>query len=264
MIDKQKILDTVKSIGDFFGISDQDYQIDVTDNGTVNISCPELSQQHSYSRYYHVSANMSKLPIKFGKVDISFLVTNCGLTTLENCPDIINGSFDCSDNPLTSLIGAPQIVTDHCDMANCGIKSCHGIPKNAKSYNLKNNEIESLEGLHSNQCEYIDLQGNRLDNLQHCPNTAYLFIQHQKQPIKSLEGIPSGVEYIMIDSTTPLLLLLDTNINDADRIEIDPADPHAEEIKKLFVKHKNEQKSLPRMGFAIDLHRLGLGKRAKM
>jgi hypothetical protein len=35
------------------------------------------------------------------------------LTSLENCPKIVNGNFYCSWNKLTSLEGAPQKVDRH-------------------------------------------------------------------------------------------------------------------------------------------------------
>ena len=59
--------------------------------------------------------HLTKLPeiLKDITVDGDFYCGNNNLTSLENCPKIVNGNFYCSWNKLTSLEGAPQKVDRH-------------------------------------------------------------------------------------------------------------------------------------------------------
>jgi hypothetical protein len=56
--------------------------------------------------------NLTVLPemLKDITVDGDFFCGNNHLTTLENCPKIVNGVFGCSSNKLISLEGAPKFV----------------------------------------------------------------------------------------------------------------------------------------------------------
>ena len=65
---------------------------------------------------------LSELPMRLTKLppilkDITvkgwFNCSLNSLTSLENCPKIVNGNFYCSWNKLTSLKGAPQKVDRH-------------------------------------------------------------------------------------------------------------------------------------------------------
>ena len=44
-----------------------------------------------------------KLPFRFKRVEGDFICTNCGLETLEGCPEYVGKDFICSDNNLTTL-----------------------------------------------------------------------------------------------------------------------------------------------------------------
>jgi hypothetical protein len=51
-----------------------------------------------------------KLPAKFGKVSGNFDCHNNQLSSLEGAPQSVGGAFYCNYNQLTSLVGAPQSV----------------------------------------------------------------------------------------------------------------------------------------------------------
>jgi hypothetical protein len=58
------------------------------------------------------SLNLTKIPVKFGKVSGDF---NCSfnlLTNLEGAPESVGGSFNCKNNKLYNLSGAPKSVGD--------------------------------------------------------------------------------------------------------------------------------------------------------
>lgn len=53
---------------------------------------------------------LTKLPVNFGVVTGYFDCYNNQLTTLEGAPNSVGGNFNCSNNQLTTLEGAPDIV----------------------------------------------------------------------------------------------------------------------------------------------------------
>ena len=53
---------------------------------------------------------LTKLPLKFGYVSGGFDCGNNGLTSLEGAPKEVGGSFLCSNNELVTLKGAPRKV----------------------------------------------------------------------------------------------------------------------------------------------------------
>jgi hypothetical protein len=57
-----------------------------------------------------------KLIIRFNKINGYFICQNLNLTSLKNCPKIVNVWFDCSWNKLTSLKYSPETVNGsfHC------------------------------------------------------------------------------------------------------------------------------------------------------
>jgi hypothetical protein len=54
--------------------------------------------------------NLTKIPVKFGRVDGFFNCQNNNLTSLEGCPDEVGAGFYCRYNNLTSLEFAPSKV----------------------------------------------------------------------------------------------------------------------------------------------------------
>ena len=56
---------------------------------------------------------LTKLPLKFGKVTGNFNFAYNQLTTLEGCPKSVGGDFNVSNNQLTTLEGCPKSVGDN-------------------------------------------------------------------------------------------------------------------------------------------------------
>jgi hypothetical protein len=54
--------------------------------------------------------NLTRLPLKFGKVSGHFDCSYNQLTTLEGCPKEVGGYFYCDNNQLTTLEGCPKTV----------------------------------------------------------------------------------------------------------------------------------------------------------
>jgi hypothetical protein len=71
------------------------------------------------------------------------------LSSLEGCPDEINGEFACSHNPyLDSLVGGPKITMCEYSASSCNLTSLIGIPVKIGGYLLLNdNPLTSLVGV---------------------------------------------------------------------------------------------------------------------
>ena len=266
-MDTNSIIELILNISHIQGEHNQDYTIDVTPEGIVNILRKENGNTslHPMAWGVVITEQMEKLPVKFGKIEGYFHIEALGLTTLENCPDYVAASFSCSHNPLQNLSGAPKFISGECRMEDCNISSCHDIPKNCKSYFLKNNNITSLEGLvTNNQCISIDVSHNYLKNLHNCPPVQYLFINNQKEQIQTLKGIPSTIEHIVLDTDTPVLLLLDTNITNFNRLTFVPEGDEANRLKEFIEKYKKSGEDLDMVSLAFELKAAGLKKQAKL
>jgi len=72
---------------------------------------------------------LTKLPLKFGKVNGNFTCSSNKLTLLEGCPQSVGGSFDCCFNELISLEGCPQSVTGYFSLYENKLKDLYGFPE---------------------------------------------------------------------------------------------------------------------------------------
>jgi hypothetical protein len=73
--------------------------------------------------------NMTKLPVKFGKVSGGFYCSGNKLTSLEGCPNYIDGDFYCYKNKLTTLEGCPKYVGGNFYCSDNNLTILKGIEK---------------------------------------------------------------------------------------------------------------------------------------
>jgi hypothetical protein len=85
--------------------------------------------------------------VKFGVVTGHFDCDNNSLTSLEGAPKKVGGYFSCDNNSLTSLEGAPQEVGGYFYCSNNSLTSLEGAPKKVVgNFSCYNNSLTSLEG----------------------------------------------------------------------------------------------------------------------
>ena len=72
---------------------------------------------------------LTKIPVKFNKVNGNFYCYFNKLTSLENAPNEISGAFWCYNNQLTTLEGAPKKVGSNFWCYNNKLTSLEGAPK---------------------------------------------------------------------------------------------------------------------------------------
>jgi hypothetical protein len=119
------------------------------------------------------SMNLTKIPVKFGKVTGYFSCYNNHLTSLEGVPSKVGGSFICSNNNLTSLEGAPSYVSGY--------------------FNCSFNNLTSLEFAPSKVGGYFDCSYNNLTSLEFAPSEVSGSFDCRDNNLTSLEGAPSYV-----------------------------------------------------------------------
>lgn len=89
------------------------------------------------------------LPFRFGEVTDNFLINNNDLISLEGCPAIVGGSFNCSGNKLYTLEHAPIYV--------------------GMDFWCTYNRIISLENMPLSIGGVIQLEYNNLMSIYGCP-----------------------------------------------------------------------------------------------
>ena len=91
--------------------------------------------------------DLVRIPFKFRVVTGYFNCYNNNLTSLEGAPKEVRGNFSCSNNKLTSLEGAPKEVRGNFSCSNNKLTSLEGAPKEVRgNFSCSNNKLTSLEG----------------------------------------------------------------------------------------------------------------------
>ena len=77
-----------------------------------------------------------------------FNCNNNNLTSLAGAPHTVGGSFNCFNNDLTNLKGAPQTVGGDFDCCNNNLTNLEGSPHTVGGYfGCMNTNLTSLEGI---------------------------------------------------------------------------------------------------------------------
>jgi len=99
---------------------------------------------------YIKNEELTKIPVKFNKVDGDFSCGKNKLTSLENCPNNIHGSFYCYENKLTSLEGCPPVVIGNFSCKDNYLTSLKGCPSIVKhSFYCDGNNLQDINDLDS-------------------------------------------------------------------------------------------------------------------
>jgi len=131
---------------------------------------------------------LTKLPLKFGKVNGNFSCSNNLLTTLEGCPKSVGGSFNCNDNSLISLEFCPQSV--------------------GGNFYCNNNKLEKLEGPQS-VGGYFSCSSNNITTLEGCPQSVGGSFYFSFNKLKDLYGFPEFFDNLVFYGNNPVSEILD-------------------------------------------------------
>lgn len=115
------------------------------------------------------------------------------LMNLTELPEIlknvsVDGSFDCGNNKLTSLINAPKSVVISFYCGTNHLTSLEGAPTSVGiSFYCGNNELTSLEFAPTSVGRNFDCSHNELTSLEFAPKTVGGFFDCRYNPVKFTE-----------------------------------------------------------------------------
>lgn len=159
-----------------------------------------------------VEYNLYKMP-KVGADELFYIegnlnLSNMGLTRLPDLSDCqVNGSFDCSHNPLTSLRGCPMYVCGDFTCTHTNITTLKHMSNVEDSFdaniNLSHNKLKNLQGMSESidvLDAFIDVSHNDLTNLCGIGRAGQIkFLNCSHNKLKSLSGINQECQYATID-----------------------------------------------------------------
>lgn len=122
---------------------------------------------------------------------------------LEALPDlssvVVRGIFNCNDNNLTTLAGAPRETgVFYCD--NNKLTTLEGGPAIvAAAYSCKGNDLVSLKGAPKRTGNVFDCSDNNLTILEHGPESTGLSFICKDNKLASLDGAPLYFHKLLSD-----------------------------------------------------------------
>jgi len=132
--------------------------------------------------------------VKFAKISRDFNCWNNSLTSLEGAPQEVGGNFSCAVNELTSLEGAPQEVGGYFSCSGNNLTSLEGAPQEVGGYfSCYRNKLTSLEGAPQKVVEGFDCSRNNLTSLKGSPQEVGGDFYCWENPLTSLAGAPQEV-----------------------------------------------------------------------
>lgn len=93
------------------------------------------------------------------------------LHSLKGCPKIVNGTFNCSFNSLTTLEFGPESVSNRDYICRFNkLESLKGAPSKVLNFDCSNNDLFNLDGCPQEINGNFDCSVNKLATLNGCPN----------------------------------------------------------------------------------------------
>ena len=135
-----------------------------------------------------------KLPLKFGLVTGYFDCLNNQLTTLEGAPTSVGEHFDCNYNQLTNLEHFPEVVGESIYMTKNYLTSLEGLPKEVNgTLHCQYNRLTDLKGCPQKIDGSLQASDNQLTSLEGSPREVATEFNCSKNKLTSLEGCPDIV-----------------------------------------------------------------------
>jgi hypothetical protein len=128
--------------------------------------------------------------VRFGVVVGDFDCSNNQLTSLKGAPQSVR-DFACPNNQITSLEGSPQSVRDFACFNN-QLTSLKGAPQSVRDFACPNNQLTSLEGA-PQSVRNFDCRDNKLTSLEGAPQRVEGYFDCSNNQLTSLKGAPKNV-----------------------------------------------------------------------
>ena len=133
--------------------------------------------------------------IKFGKIIGDFECGNNNLTSLAGAPQKVSGRFRCDYNKLTSLEGAPQKVDGNFECHDNKLTSLAGAPQEVGlDFYCSYNQLTSLAGAPQKVDGNFECHDNKLTSLEGAPQEVGGSFLCGDNNLTSLAGAPQKVD----------------------------------------------------------------------
>ena len=124
----------------------------------------------------------------------NFDCRNNQLTSLKGAPQSVGGNFECTNNQLTTLQGAPQNVGGNFVCYNNQLTNLQGAPQKVGSgFYCSYNKLTSLQGAPQNVGGNFLCGSNQLTNLQGAPQNVSGNFNCSFNKLTNLHGAPQSV-----------------------------------------------------------------------
>jgi hypothetical protein len=112
--------------------------------------------------------NLTKLPLKFGKIMGNFWCFNNKLTSLKGAPYSIGENFDCSRNRLKNLENTPTLLGSYFDCSRNQLTSLLGCPAVINgNFWCDRNQLTNLVGAPTKVDGVFDCSKNKITLTRH-------------------------------------------------------------------------------------------------
>ena len=107
--------------------------------------------------------NLTRTPVRFGKVDGNVWCNNNQLKTLKGAPRCVGGSFSCYSNQLRTLEGGPREVDGDFLCYGNQLETLKGAPHYVSGrFSCRSNQLKTLEGAPQKVGGKFDFENNKL------------------------------------------------------------------------------------------------------
>ena len=142
---------------------------------------------------YLNNLGLTKLPL-IKEVGGYFDCSNNQLTSLKGAPDKVGGNFYCGNNQLTSLKGCPQEVGGGFYCSYNQLTTLEGAPQSVGGdFDCNSNQLISLKGCPQSVGGHFDCSGNKLTILEGAPQFVDGSFWCNSNQLISLKGAPQSV-----------------------------------------------------------------------
>jgi hypothetical protein len=114
-----------------------------------------------------------QLPVKFGKISLSFHISHCNIKTMYGFPYHVGSIFNCNHNELTSLKYLPSFIGGSCE--------------------VRHNKLHTLNGCPTKVNGTFDCSYNKIITLKHCPSIIGYNFDCSKNMITDITNAPKRI-----------------------------------------------------------------------
>ena len=138
-----------------------------------------------------------RLPIKFYKILGDFIINTGILENLDNCPEYVEGNFDCSYNNLKLLTNGPRVVKLKYNCSHNYLENLYGSPVEVNDFDCSHNKLTNLLYGPSIATGDFNCSFNSIKNLKEAPISVLGVFNFSDNKITTLKGMPRDVKRVI-------------------------------------------------------------------